>query len=51
MSPRGYALVKEHPYRFNKGLKGHLDPTTVSVPAYAFEAVPFRWLSEETVDQ
>ena len=51
MSPHGYALVKEHPYRFSKGLKGHLDPTTVSVPAYAFEAVPFRWLSRETVDQ
>jgi hypothetical protein len=51
MSAHGYALVKEHPYRFTGALKGHLDPTTVSVPAYAFEAVPFRWLSRETVDQ
>lgn len=51
MSPHGYSLVKEHPYRFTKALKDHLHPTTVSVPAYAFEAVPFRWLSRETVDE
>ena len=50
MSSHGYALEKEHPYRFNKTLKGHLEPTTLSVPAYSFEAVPFRWLSRETVD-
>jgi hypothetical protein len=50
MSPHGYALEKEHPYRFSKVLKGHLNPTTVSVPAYSFEAIPFRWLSRETVD-
>lgn len=51
MSSHGYELVKEHPYRFNKALSGHLEPTTVSVPPYAFEAVPFRWLSRETVEQ
>lgn len=51
MSAHGYSLVKEHPYRFSKALKGHLDPTTVSVPAYSFEAVPFRWLSREIVDE
>lgn len=51
MSSHGYALVKEHPYRFNRALSGHLEPTTVSVPPFAFEAVPFRWLSRETVEQ
>ena len=51
MSPHGYAVDKKHPYRFNKAMKGHLNATTVSVPAYAFEAVPFRWLTRETVDQ
>lgn len=50
MSSHGYVLEKEHPYAFNKALKGHLQPTTLSVPAYALEAVPFRWLSRETVD-
>ncbi|WP_248581622.1 ATP-dependent RecD-like DNA helicase [Nocardioides sp. InS609-2] len=50
MSSHGYALEKEHPYRFNKALKSHLKPTTVSVAPYSFEAVPFRWLSRETVD-
>lgn len=50
MSAHGYALEKEHPYRFNKALKGHLEPTTVAVAPYSFEAVPFRWLSRETVD-
>lgn len=51
MSSHGYALVKEHPYRFNKTLSGHLLPTTISVPPYSFEGVPFRWLSRETVDE
>src|SRR6478752_605211 len=50
MSSHGYVLVKEHPYRFNKALKGHLEPTNVSVPPYSVEAVPFRWLSRETVE-
>ena len=50
MSSYGYMLEKEHPYRFNKALSGHLEPTKVSVPPYAFEAVPFRWLSRETVE-
>lgn len=50
MSAHGYSLEKEHPYRFNKSLSGHLLPTVVSVPPYSFEAVPFRWLSRETVD-
>lgn len=50
MSARGYVLEKHHPYRVNPALKGHLSPTKVSVPPYAFEAVPFRWLSRETVE-
>ncbi|OHV69594.1 hypothetical protein BCD48_34740 [Pseudofrankia sp. BMG5.36] len=50
MSAHGYVLEKEHPYRFNRALSGHLEPTKVSVPPYAFEAVPFRWLSRETVE-
>jgi hypothetical protein len=51
MSAQGYVLAKDHPYRFNKALKGHLEQTTVSVPPYSFEAVPFRWLSRETIDR
>lgn len=51
MSAHGYQLDKEHPYRFSPFLKGHLETTTVSVPPYAFEAVPFRWLSRETVEE
>ncbi len=50
MSAHGYQLEKEHPYRFTKALKDHLKPTSVSVPPYSFEALPFRWLSRETVD-
>jgi hypothetical protein len=50
MSSHGYVLEKEHPYRFNKVLRGHLEPTNVTVPPYSFEAVPFRWLSRETVE-
>lgn len=51
MAPMGYQLEKVHPYSFNPALKGHLKPTVVAVPPYAFEAVPFRWLSRETIDQ
>lgn len=50
MAARGYAVEKHHPYRVNRALKGHLNPTEVSVPPYAFEAVPFRWLSREIVE-
>ena len=50
MSAHGYVLKKEHPYRFNKALQGHLEPTNVTVPPYSFEAVPFRWLSREMVE-
>jgi hypothetical protein len=51
MSLHGYTLTKEHPYQFNKALKGHLNPTAVSVPPYAFEALPFRWLSRSSVEE
>lgn len=51
MSAHGYTLEKEHPYRFNRKLSGHLLPTSLSVPPYAFESLPFRWLSREAVDE
>ncbi|MFE1596671.1 AAA family ATPase [Nocardia sp. NPDC058705] len=47
MSAHGYSVVKNHPYAKNKVLKGTLSPTTVSIPGFAFEAVPFRWMSRE----
>lgn len=43
-------VVKQHPYRNSGPLKGHLEPTTVSVPGFAVEAVPFRWLSRKTFE-
>lgn len=51
MAATGYQVEKEHPYSFNAALKGHLLPTVVAVPPYAFEAVPFRWLSRQTIDE
>lgn len=51
MSPKGYALTKTHPYSMHRSLKGTLHPTSVVVPGYAFEAVPFRWLSRESIGQ
>jgi len=50
MSATGYRIVKEHPYRHNKALQGHLLPSPVAMPGYAFEAVPFRWLSRQTFE-
>lgn len=43
MSATGYRVVKTHPYAHNKAVSAV--PSPVTVPAYAFEAVPFRWLS------
>jgi AAA domain/UvrD-like helicase C-terminal domain len=51
MSSHGYVLEKNHPYRFNRALRGHLLPTTISVPPFAFEAVPFRWLNRKSVEK
>lgn len=48
MSPHGYTVVKQHPYRNNKVLKGKLHDTTVTLPGYAFEAVPFRWMNRDS---
>lgn len=44
MSPVGYSVTKTHPYAWNKALAG-LQPTAVTMPPFAFEAVPFRWLN------
>ena len=49
MSPVGYTVTKEHPYAWNRALKGMLHPTPVSLPGYAFEAVPFRWLNRSSL--
>ncbi|GAC49545.1 hypothetical protein GOACH_15_00370 [Gordonia aichiensis NBRC 108223] len=51
MSPDGYTVVKQHPYRNSGPLKGTLLDTPVSVPGYSFEAVPFRWLSRQSLAQ
>jgi hypothetical protein len=45
MSDIGYRVIKEHPYAGNRAIS--VLPTAVSVPGYAFEAVPFRWLNRK----
>ncbi|MFG2560606.1 hypothetical protein [Streptomyces sp. NPDC048496] len=45
MSPLGYTVVKQHPYQHNRALRGKLHDTHVTLPGYAFEAVPFRWMN------
>ena len=50
MSSNGYQVTKTHPYATYEVLKGHLEPTVLSMPAYSFEAVPFRWLARETFE-
>lgn len=51
MSPIGYSVTKEHPYAWNRALKGLLHPTPVSVPGFSFEAVPFRWLNRKSLEE
>ncbi|MGY0489148.1 AAA family ATPase [Streptomyces sp. WG-D5] len=49
MSPLGYTVVKQHPYRDNHALKGKIHDTRITVPGYAFEAIPFRWMNREVL--
>ncbi|MFD8651146.1 AAA family ATPase [Streptomyces mirabilis] len=49
MSPRGYTVTKQHPYRKHAALRGCLLDTEVSVPGYAFEAIPFRWMNRDSL--
>ena len=51
MSPNGYQVTKVHPYATYEALKGHLEPTVLSMPPYSFEAVPFRWMARETFEK
>ncbi|MFJ5896865.1 AAA family ATPase [Streptomyces sp. NPDC093064] len=51
MSPLGYTVVKQHPYRQHRALKGKIHDTHVTLPGYAFEAVPFRWMNREVFAQ
>jgi hypothetical protein len=50
MSSSGYQVTKTHPYATYDALKGHLEPTVLSMPAYSFEAVPFRWMARESFE-
>ncbi len=49
MSPVGYTINKTHPYSWHHALKDRIHPTAVSLPGFAFEAVPFRWLNRATL--
>ncbi|WP_197503097.1 ATP-dependent RecD-like DNA helicase [Mycobacterium sp. 1245111.1] len=51
MSPNGYQVTKVHPYATYPALKGHLEPTLLSMPPYSFEAVPFRWMARESFEK
>ncbi|GGP13210.1 AAA family ATPase [Nonomuraea glycinis] len=43
LSSRPYPIELEHPYRYNQALR-HLQPTTVTVPAFGVQAIPYYWL-------
>ena len=50
MSPHEWTRVITHPYQINKKTKlthGHLQPTTLPVPASSTSAVPFWWMLKE----
>ena len=50
MSSSGYQITKTHPYATYEGLKGHIEPTVLSMPGYSLEAVPFRWMARATFE-
>jgi hypothetical protein len=51
MSPLGYTVVKKHPYKDRPALRGMLHDTPLTVPPFAFESMPFRWLNREILAQ
>lgn len=51
MSPIGYSVSKTHPFAWHQALKASLRPTQVSMPGYAFEAIPFRWLNRNSLNE
>jgi AAA domain-containing protein/UvrD-like helicase family protein len=51
LSSRPYQIIREHPYRFSRALRGKIQPTPITVPAYGVHAIPYYWLNHETVDE
>jgi hypothetical protein len=49
MSPHHYRLEKNHPYAYRPPLKGVVQQTAVTVPAYGVHATPYRWLHRDNV--
>jgi hypothetical protein len=49
MSDVGYEVEKTHPYARNPAVS--VLPMVLSVPGYAFEAVPFRWLNRKKLSE
>ena len=50
MSPQEWTRVITHPYQTNRNTQsthGHLQPTTLPVPAFSTSAVPFWWMLNE----
>jgi len=47
LSASGYQITKKHPYERSSAVSAA--PTSISVPGWAFEAIPYRWLSREAL--
>ncbi|WP_440065596.1 AAA family ATPase [Streptosporangium sp. OZ121] len=48
LSSRPYPVVLKHPYRHNRALR-NLQPTTITVPAFGVQAIPYYWLLRESI--
>lgn len=51
MRPHAFTVIREHAYAKrgrNATTHGHFRPTPHRMPAYSFEAVPFRWTNRES---
>ncbi|MEV1249502.1 AAA family ATPase [Nonomuraea sp. NPDC049750] len=48
LSSRPYPVVLQHPYRHNPALR-NLRPTTIVVPAFGAQAIPYYWLLRESI--
>ncbi len=51
LSPTGFSYKREHPYGNGGGLRGHLRPAEIHVPAYGVQAIPFFWLQRRNLER
>ena len=51
MRPSMFAIDRDHPYKGRSQAHQHFARTRHVMPAYSFDAVPFRWVMRDEIQQ